>query len=80
MQTRRLQQAIIAQVCFHLKRFEFYTSIFKGFTRLKYIIIYAAPQQNNYTDNGDQPGHPLTTALFSCTALVQASGSMSASM
>ena len=37
-----------------LKRFDFYMR----FKRLKYSIIYAAPQQNNvafdHTDNGDQ--------------------------
>ena len=69
MQTRRLQQAIIAHVCFLLKRFEFYTSVFKRFTRLKYIRYM--PHLNktsnfafDHTDTGDQPGHALTNSTF----------------
>ena len=47
-----------------------FEKVFKRFTRLKYSIIYATPQQNKrilhliYTDNGDQPGHPLTTLTW----------------
>ena len=44
MQTRRLQQAIIARMCFLLKRFDFYASVFKRFTRLKYVCRASTKQ------------------------------------
>ena len=61
---------------FLLKRFDFYTSVFKQFTHLEYIIIHMPHlnKTNNFafdhTDNGHQPGNPLTTSTFVMSTVV----------